>query len=115
MHPSPNLLRSTVMGCEAKYELTKKRCQGGIFWSEIEVFGEEKWGHICYIADFRQNRVLKRSSEISGGKMDFFPKRSFENFRPTPKSAPSLCQWAYLSLYLGSQRLYNKRLVEMGE
>ena len=23
-----NILRSTVMGCEAKYELTKKRCQG---------------------------------------------------------------------------------------
>jgi len=22
----PNILRSTVMGCEAKYELTKKRC-----------------------------------------------------------------------------------------
>ena|SRR6218665_173962 len=27
--PSPNILRSTVMGCEAKYELIKKRCQGG--------------------------------------------------------------------------------------
>ena len=36
-----NILRSTVMGCEAKYELTKKRCQGGIFLSEIEVFCQE--------------------------------------------------------------------------
>ena len=38
----PNILRSTIMGSEAKYELTKKRCQGGIFLSEIEVFGQEK-------------------------------------------------------------------------
>jgi len=60
MHPSPNILRSTVMGCEAKYELTKKRCQGGIFLSEIEIFGQENGGHICYISDFRQNRVLKK-------------------------------------------------------
>jgi len=37
------------MGCEAKYELTKKRCQGGIFLFEIEVFGQEKWVIICYI------------------------------------------------------------------
>src|SRR6218665_3048418 len=43
MHPSPpNILRSTVMGCKAKYEMTKKRCQGAIFLSEIEVFGQEK-------------------------------------------------------------------------
>src|SRR6218665_2663574 len=42
MHPSPNILRSTVIGCEAKYELTKKRCQGGIFLSGIEVCGQEK-------------------------------------------------------------------------
>src|SRR6218665_2614335 len=32
MHPSPNILKSTVIGCEAKYELTKKMCQGGIFF-----------------------------------------------------------------------------------
>jgi len=31
------------MGYETKYELTKKRCKGGIF-SEIEVFGQEM-GH----------------------------------------------------------------------
>jgi len=29
------------MGCEAKYELTKKTCQGGKFVSEIEAFGQE--------------------------------------------------------------------------
>ena len=42
MHPPPNIFKSTVMGCDAKYELTKKICQGGIFLSEIEVFGKEK-------------------------------------------------------------------------
>ena len=25
MHPSPNILRSTVIGCEANYELSKKK------------------------------------------------------------------------------------------
>ena len=53
----PIILRITVIGCEAKYELAKIRCQGGLFLSKIEVFGEEKGGHICYISDFRQNRV----------------------------------------------------------
>ena len=55
---SPNILRS--MGCEAKYKLTKKRCQGGIFLSEIEVFGQENGGHVCYISYLRQNRVEKK-------------------------------------------------------
>ena len=30
------------MDCEVKYELTNKRCQGGIFLSEIDVFGQQK-------------------------------------------------------------------------
>jgi len=40
----PNISRSgrTVIGCEAKYELSKKWSQGGTLCSEIEVFGEEK-------------------------------------------------------------------------
>src|SRR6218665_2997169 len=72
------------MECEAKYELTKKRCKERIFLSEIEVFGQETGGHICYISDFRQNRVQKRSSEMLGCKMDFFSKKtSFENFSPS--------------------------------
>ena len=53
MYPSPNISRSTVIGCEAKYELTKTRSQGRIFCSVIEVLGQEN-GHICYISDFRQ-------------------------------------------------------------
>jgi len=38
----PNILRSTVIGSGAKYKVTEKRRQGGIFLSEIEVFGKEK-------------------------------------------------------------------------
>ena len=63
----PNILRSTVMGCEAKYELTKKRCHKGMFLSEIELLVKKaKFQtktflydtfslsvHICYISDFR--------------------------------------------------------------
>ena len=48
MHPPPNILRSSVIGCVAKYELAKKRCNGVIICSEIEVFREEK-GHMLYI------------------------------------------------------------------
>src|SRR6218665_3117001 len=78
-------LRSTVMGCEAKYELTK-RCQGGIFLSEIEVFCQEKG--IIYV-------INQISDKIESKKVirNFFIKRSFEYFRrPPPKSAPGLCQ-----------------------
>ena len=61
----PNVLRSIVIGCEAKYELTKKSLKlGGIFCCEIEVFGQEK-GHIMLYIRFQtvyrqkktQNRV----------------------------------------------------------
>src|SRR6218665_3862265 len=45
----PNILRSTVIGCEA----STKRCQGGIFLSEIEVYGQEKGVIVCCISDFR--------------------------------------------------------------
>ena len=62
MYPFPSILRSSVIGFEAKYELTTKRCQGGIVCSEIEVFGQDfgqENGHICYISDFRQQRQRK--------------------------------------------------------
>jgi len=45
MNPSPNISKSNVIGCEAKYELSKKRSQG--FLSEIEVFG--KYNHIMWL------------------------------------------------------------------
>ena len=59
MHPPPNILRSTAMGCEAKYELTKKRCQGGILLSEIEVLGQEMG--VIYVI-----------YQMFGGKMEIF-------------------------------------------
>jgi len=42
--------QSVIIGCVAKYELTKIRCDEGMFCSEIEVFRQEM-GHrsICYI------------------------------------------------------------------
>jgi len=59
----PNILRSTVIGCEANYELTKKGLKEEFFCSEIKVFGQEK-GHIrviyvIYQSDFRQQRQTK--------------------------------------------------------
>src|SRR6218665_3398603 len=85
----PNILRSPVIGYEAKYELTKKMCDGGIFCCEIEVFVQEKGSFMLYIrfktveTDKRQTTysrsLKKRSSEIMGGKMEFSLKRSFEN------------------------------------
>src|SRR6218665_1873759 len=41
MHPSPNISRSTAIGCEAKYELTRSQ-RRNLFCSEIEVVGQEK-------------------------------------------------------------------------
>jgi len=52
-HASVPPIFREVIGCVAKYELTKKRCDGGTFRSEIEVICQEK-GHIRYISDFRQ-------------------------------------------------------------
>ena len=42
MHSSPNISRSSVIGCIAKYELTKKRCHEGMLCSETEVFGKKR-------------------------------------------------------------------------
>ena len=57
MHPSPQYFEKySVIGCEAKYKLTKKVSRRNIFLSEIEAFGQEKkkrGGHICYVSDFR--------------------------------------------------------------
>ena len=49
MHPSPNISKRSVIGCVAKYELTKKGV--GLmdeFFSEIEIFHQEK-GHIIML------------------------------------------------------------------
>ena len=57
--------------------------------SEIEVFGQETGGHICYIgliSNFRQNRVLKRSSEILGINLEFlFLRKGHSKISAPPK------------------------------
>jgi len=87
-HLFPNISRSTV-GCEANYELTKKWSQGGIFCSELEVFGQEKGHmHVCYIPDFIQYRQAKDRQNrvddcILGVKMEIvFLKKVIQNFGP---------------------------------
>jgi len=68
----PNISRSTVIGCEAKYELTKKRSK--VFRRNFNFrnrgFGQEK----AKEAKDRQNAVddQKRSSEILDVKWKLF-------------------------------------------
>ena len=55
---SPNISRSSVIGCVWKYELSKKRCHEEIFCSEIEVFRKQK-GHknvIYQISDSKEGQ-----------------------------------------------------------
>jgi len=57
MHQSPNILRSTVIGCEAKYELTKKRCQGGIFVLKSRFLVKKRVIYVIYqISDSRDRQ-----------------------------------------------------------
>ena len=88
-------MRSTALGCEAKYELTKKRCQGGIFSSEIEVFGQEfgpKKRVIYVMYQISENSDRQKTDKIElmmtkkkgrqkfwAEKLNFFPKTSLEN------------------------------------
>src|SRR6218665_725646 len=65
-----NFSRSSVIGCVAKYELTKKSCHGGIFCSEIEAFVKKMV--LLYIRF--------QTVEFSTLKWNFFSvKRSFKN------------------------------------
>ena len=40
MHPSPNISRGTVIGCEAKYELAKKWSLGAVHKVRHAIFGQ---------------------------------------------------------------------------
>ena len=59
----PNILRSTVIGCEAKYELTKKKVSRKNIFSEIEVFGQEKGSYTLYfqISDKIESKKVVRN------------------------------------------------------
>jgi len=48
MHPFPNILRSTVIGNEAKYEVTEKGVKEEYLCLKL-VFLVKKRGVICYI------------------------------------------------------------------
>jgi len=59
MHPTPpNISRSTVIGCESKYKLSKKHLKEE--FCPKERFLVKKRGHICYISDFRPAETDKR-------------------------------------------------------
>ena len=62
----PNISRSSVIGCVAKYELTKKRCHEGMFCSEMEVFLPRKGSYMLYNMRFT---VETRDSSIETGKI----------------------------------------------
>ena len=79
-----NILRSVVIGCEAKYKLTKK-CQGRIFCSEVKALVKKRVIYVIYIYIYKisgsrdrektdkiESRTKKRFSEILGLKMESF-------------------------------------------
>ncbi len=58
MHPSPNIWRSSVIGCAAKYELTKKGVMKECFVLKQRFFVKKRVIYV-YISDFRQQRQAK--------------------------------------------------------
>ena len=92
----PNILRSSVIGCVWKYELSKERCHEGIFCSEIErIFLKKRSIYVIYhISDSKERQktwkiramTKKRLSEVFGVEMDTSSwKRSFKHFSVPPK------------------------------
>jgi len=47
MYPYPPNFDQFGIGCEAKYELTKKRCSWGISGGQVEVFGPKRVNCYC--------------------------------------------------------------------
>src|SRR6218665_4093747 len=104
-HPSPNILRNSVVGCVQKHEQSKKSIIKE-FLSEIVVVLVRKGSYISYMT-FNTGKTWsmtkKRSSEILAVKMEIFSKKNRhseilvreKNFHP-PNSAPCLrpCLWA---------------------
>src|SRR6218665_211100 len=99
----PNILRSrpTVNGYEANHELTKKRCQGGTFCCEIEVFGQE--GYICYKSEFQTVEADKRQKKIESmtekGQKLWVVKWTFLRKKVIRKSGPSPQTWRQVSAH----------------
>ena len=72
MHPFPNILRSSVVGCVRKYELSKKKVSPrDFFLSRPTGFShEERIIDVCHLSHLIRSMTKKRSSEIIGVKMD---------------------------------------------
>src|SRR6218665_626574 len=78
VHPSPNILRSSVIGCVRKYEVSKKRCHKGIV---SFMKGMQKYRFMLYFTFETVSKDReKRSSELFGVKMLFFPKKVIDKF-----------------------------------
>ena len=79
MHPSSNILRITVIGCKAKYEL--EMCSWWNSGCEIGVFGKEKGSYLLFSwkldkrpqQPLNTGRWLKRS--FLGVKRNSLPKK----------------------------------------
>ena len=76
----PNILRTTAIGCEAKYKLTNKR--GGILGGEIEVSVNK--GKLLLYLRF-QTAETEKVEWMKFGPQKFFPS--------PPNSVPSLRPW----------------------
>src|SRR6218665_3190502 len=79
MHPSPNILRSSVVGCTGKYEKSKERC----FSCEERVLYDISHSKDTEdLVNERENQknlvddLKKRSPEIVAIKMEFFSENN---------------------------------------
>ena len=95
MHPSPNILISSVVGCARKHEQSFKKGVIKKFFSEIAVFLVKKGSYTTFqtvkIWKIRKtwSMTKKRSSEILGVKIEIFLRKKVvlirEKFFGPPK------------------------------
>src|SRR6218665_2481416 len=94
----PNIWRSSVTGCVCKYELSKKRCNQGIFFLKWRLFSSRKEffssakDHIYQISDSKNRPseifgVKKRMFFLETGHYEIFFRETF--FRPPKLGAKS--------------------------
>ena len=62
MHPSPNILRTTVVGCETKDELSKQFA-GVNSGCKIEVFCKEKGVTCCDLVEKLKSRQQRNETK----------------------------------------------------
>src|SRR6218665_3915119 len=105
MHSSPNILRSSVIGCVSKYEPTKRGVMKECFVLKQRFFGKKRvilLHNIRFTAETgkrqtKYGRGLKKSHrKLSTSKWNFFPKKRHSKswsekffFRPPKLGAKS--------------------------